>query len=183
MKTLLALFLAVGLTACNSNTDEHAGEAMDHDAMESMDHDAMAGEAMDHEGMDHDTMGDSAMAESAAVAADAFRAAIVANDSTAAASIILEDALIVEGGGIETREHYLSGHFNGDGAFLSAMTREPVERTVSVAGHVAWITSTSRLQGNYRDRDVDVTSAELLVLEHSEAGWKVAAVHWSSRQN
>ncbi len=184
MKTLLALLLAVGLTACTANTDEHAGETMenmDHDAMdgEVMDHDAMDGQAMDHDAMDSG----GAMAESAAAAADAFRAAIVANDSTAAASIILEDALIVEGGGIETREHYLSGHFNGDGAFLSAMTREPLERTVSVAGHAAWITSTSRLQGNFRDRDIDMTSAELLVLKHSDAGWKVAAVHWSSRQN
>jgi ketosteroid isomerase-like protein len=179
MKTLLALLLAIGLSACGTDSSEHDGEAMEHAG--GMDHDAMNHEDGDAAHMEHTESGE--MSEAAVAAAEAFRAAIVANDSTAAAAIILEDALILESGGVETREHYLSGHFNGDGAFLSAMTRELLDRTVSVSGHAAWITTTSRLHGNYRDRDIDMTSAELLVLKHGESGWKVAAVHWSSRQN
>jgi ketosteroid isomerase-like protein len=183
MKTLLALLLSIGLAACAADSSEHAGEhageAMEHAG--TMDHDATNHEDGDGAHMEHTDSAE--MSEAAVGAAEAFRAAIVANDSTLAAAIILEDALILEGGGVETREHYLSGHFNGDGAFLSAMTRELKDRKVSVSGHAAWITTTSRLHGNYRDRDIDMTSAELLVLEHSDAGWKVAAVHWSSRQN
>jgi ketosteroid isomerase-like protein len=171
MKTLLVFLLAAGLSACSAQEAEHP---------DTMDPDGMSGEGtmeMDHDGMSAD------MEASAIAAAEAFRQAIVSGDSTAAGEIILEDAIIVEGGRTESREHYLSGHFKGDGAFLSAMTREPLDRKVSVSGHVAWITSVSRLHGTYRNNDTDMTSAELMVLKQDNEGWKVAAVHWSSRSN
>lgn len=123
-------------------------------------------------------------ADSTAViaAAEAFRTAIVRADRAALERVVLPTAVILEGGKTETRADYLGHHFGSDGAFLKAMTREPIRRTVQVNGHTAWIASISRLHGTYRDRKLDMDSAELLVLEHTpEAGWQVAAVHWSSR--
>lgn len=61
------------------------------------------------------------------------------------------------------------------------MTREPKVRQVHMVGDVAYVATTSRLHGSYRDRDIDLSSAELMVLR--KTGWRVAAIHWSSRTN
>lgn len=110
-----------------------------------------------------------------------FQEALVAGDSTGVAKLLLPEAVILEAGGRETKTEYLSHHFHSDGAFLGAMTREPGSREVHITGDVAWVTSTSRLHGTYRDRRRDLSSAELMVLRRTPEGWRVAAIHWSSR--
>ena len=112
--------------------------------------------------------------------ADQFVAAIAAENRSALETILSPDVLILESGGIETREEYFGHHFGADAEFLAAMTREPLDRTIRIVGDVAWITSRSRLQGTFRERDLDLDSAELLVLRRMPDGWRIAAVHWSS---
>ena len=115
--------------------------------------------------------------------ADQFIAAIAAEDRPALESILSPDVLILESGGIETREEYLGHHFGSDAAFLTAMTREPLHRTIHIMGDVAWVASITRLQGTFRERDLDLDSAELLVLHRTPEGWRITAVHWSSGAN
>lgn len=124
-----------------------------------------------------------AASDTAAVRAVAarFHEALAAGDSSAVADLLAPDAVVLESGGTETREEYLSHHFHSDAAFLGAVAREPDGMQWYLAGESAWAASTSRLHGRYRDRDVDVNSAELLVLRRTESGWRIAAVHWSSR--
>ena len=113
--------------------------------------------------------------------ADALTEAIVAGDRAAVEALLLEDARIYEGGKVESRTEYFSHHFGSDGAFLGAMQREPLTRSVEIDGHTARVTSTSRLHGTFRERAMDLVSTEVLVLRHSaENGWRVAEVHWSS---
>jgi hypothetical protein len=38
-----------------------------------------------------------------------------------------------------------------------------------------------RDEGEYRGKAVDIASAELLVLTRAPAGWRIRAIHWSSR--
>ncbi len=125
---------------------------------------------------------DAAPSDSAAVAATVarFHEALAAGDSTTVAELLAPDVQIIEGGGIETRHEYLAHHFHGDVAFLKALTREPGTAHLAVAGDAAWVASTSRLHGAYRDRDIDLNSAELMVLRRTDAGWRITAVHWSS---
>lgn len=113
--------------------------------------------------------------------ASRFHEALAAGDSSAVAGLLAPDAVILESGATETREEYLGHHFHSDAAFLRAVERVPGDVRWYLAGEAAWAASTSRLHGRFRDRDVDVNSAELLVLRHTEAGWRIAAVHWSSR--
>lgn len=110
-----------------------------------------------------------------------FHEALVAGDSTGVANLLLPEAVVLEAGGRETKTEYLSHHFHSDGAFLRAMTREPGSREIHIAGDAAWVASTSRLHGAYRDRSRDLSSAELMVLRRTPEGWRVAAIHWSSR--
>jgi hypothetical protein len=133
---------------------------------------------------DHHAPAAAATADTAAVlaVADALREAIVAGDRATLERIVLPDARILEGGKTETRAEYLGHHFGSDGAFLSAVTREPLTRAVEIDGHTARVTSTSRLYGTYRDRAVDVESTEVLTLRHTPTeGWRVAEVRWSSQ--
>ena len=124
-----------------------------------------------------------ASADSAAVATtvQSFHAALSAGDSTTVLDLLSADARIVEGGGVETRAEYRSGHMRGDMRFASAVSREIESIRVVVLGDVAWATSTNVTQGESRGRTIDSQGAELMVLTRERDGWKIRAVHWSSR--
>ena len=124
-----------------------------------------------------------APADSAAVAQviGDFHAALSAGDSTAALHLLKDDAIILETGGVETKEQYRSHHLPGDIAFARAVRREPGPLRVVVSGDAAWATSTSAMRGTVRERDVNSQSVELMVLQRTAEGWRIAAIHWSSR--
>jgi len=120
---------------------------------------------------------------SAAVAAvEAYHRALQTGDTTAVRALLADDVLVAESGGLETREEYLSHHLSADMAFAAAVTREAGQRHVTVQGDVAWVTSTSRITGTYRERAVDSRGAELMVLTRQDGRWRIRAIHWSSRQ-
>lgn len=121
--------------------------------------------------------------DSAAVVAavDAYHAALSAGDSSAVERLLAPGAVILESGGVETRSEYLGGHLRGDIAFAQGVPRERGPITVRMRGDVAWASSVSVTQGEYRGREINSASAELMVLERTATGWKIAAIHWSSR--
>jgi ketosteroid isomerase-like protein len=110
-----------------------------------------------------------------------FHAALEAGDSTAALALLSDRAIVLESGASETKEEYRSHHLPGDIAFARAVERESGHVRVVVRGDAAWATSASIMRGTYRDRPIHSQSVELMVLERTAAGWKIAAIHWSSR--
>lgn len=110
-----------------------------------------------------------------------FKTAIVDNDSESATNLLANDALILEGTGVETKEEYLSHHFHSDGRFLKAMDREILSQKVTTEGSTAWVSTVSTMKGTYSEREIDMTSLELAVLKKEGDNWKIAAIHWSSR--
>ena len=111
---------------------------------------------------------------------DAFHQGLANGDSTTVADLLSSTVSISEGGKIESKEEYLSGHFHGDSAYLSSMTRESISSTVTIRGETAWVVSKTRLYGTYRDREIDSNSVETVVLIRSNGQWLIDAVHWSS---
>lgn len=110
-----------------------------------------------------------------------FHASLAAGDSTTALSLLAQDAVILESGGIETRNEYRSHHLPGDIGFARAIRSERGAKRVVVRGDVAWVTSTSTTSGDYRGRAVNSAGAELMVLTREGQQWQITAVHWSSR--
>jgi hypothetical protein len=110
-----------------------------------------------------------------------FRMAIINNEQEKASELLTDDARILESGGIETKEEYLSHHFHSDGKFLSAMEREVKSQKVKSNENTAWVSTVSHMQGTFNEKEVSVNSAELAVLVKTEGGWKISSVHWSSR--
>lgn len=110
-----------------------------------------------------------------------FHAALAAGDSAGAMALLAADAVILESGGVETREEYRSHHLPGDIAFARTAKSARGPLTVTVRGDVAWTSSTSTTTRETRGGTVNSTGAELVVLARSAAGWRISAIHWSSR--
>ena len=109
----------------------------------------------------------------------AFHDALETGDREAALAMLAPDVRILEGGGVETKDHYASGHLGADMAFAQAVPAERGEATVRIVGDVAWVTSTSTRQGEYRGREIDSRGAELAILRRIDGEWKIVALSWS----
>jgi ketosteroid isomerase-like protein len=121
--------------------------------------------------------------DSAAIAevVGGFHDALAGGDRARALELLAPEARILEGGGIETVEEYAAGHLPADMAFAAAVPRERGPLQVVIHGDMAWAMSTSVARGTYRDREIDSRGAELVVLSRHEEGWRIEAIHWSSR--
>ena len=115
-----------------------------------------------------------------AATVSAFHAALKGSDPAAVMALLAADAQILESGHSETRAEYEKGHLAADMEFARAVqsTRENV--ATRQEGPVAWVTSTSRTTGEFKGREIDSAGAELMVLSHGPAGWRIRAIHWSS---
>jgi ketosteroid isomerase-like protein len=107
--------------------------------------------------------------------------ALARGDSVGALRLLAPDALILEAGGLETREDYRGHHLPGDIAFAGAVPSQRAEPTVVVSGDVAWVVGTSRTTGTFRELSINSAGAELAVLGRTAEGWVIRAIHWSSR--
>lgn len=121
--------------------------------------------------------------DSAAVAEviERYHAALSAGDTATAMSLLAPDAVVLESGGIESREEYRSHHLPADMAFAKTVPRQRGPIQVRVNGNTAWAASTSINQGKFRDREINSQGAELVVLRRTDDGWQIEAIHWSSR--
>lgn len=111
-----------------------------------------------------------------------FHDALVRGDSVGALALLAEDAIVLEAGTIETRAEYQRHHLPADIRFAQAVPSTRGSVRVAVAGDVAWITSSSETIGTFEDRPINSVGAELMVLSRTAAGWRIRAIHWSSRR-
>ena len=112
---------------------------------------------------------------------DAFHAGLKAGDTAAVMTLFAPDVLLLEAGGIETRAEYELKHLPGDVEFEKSVTTSFKPYRVMVAGDAAWAVNTNEYKGTFRDRPVDSVGVELMVLTRDAAGWRIRAIHWSSR--
>jgi ketosteroid isomerase-like protein len=111
-----------------------------------------------------------------------FHAALEHGDSAGAATLLHQRAVVLESGEYETRDDYLRHHLAADIAFARTVRSTRQVRRVDQAGDGAWVISTSRATGTFAGRPVDSEGVELMTLARTSAGWRIAAVHWSSRR-
>ena len=121
--------------------------------------------------------------ESAEVVAvvDKFHAALAGGDSSGALQLLADDAVMLEAGSVETRSEYGKNHLPADIEFEKGVSTKRSPIRVVVRGDTAWATSTSEVTGTFQGRAVDFVGAESMVLSREPAGWRIRAIHWSSR--
>ncbi len=118
----------------------------------------------------------------AAAVVDQFHAALAAADSVRAVSLLTDDVFIIESGHIQTRSEYLGGHLGAD---MKASQGSKGERTVvkvTVVGDAAYVVSKTVNPPTGAAGNTGSESVELMVATKSIGGWKISAVHWSSRR-
>jgi ketosteroid isomerase-like protein len=116
-----------------------------------------------------------------AAAVTAFQTAMDTGDAPTVMQYIAADALMMEGGTIETRMQYETAHLPADIAFAKGVTskRTPIRQTIR--GDVAWVTTSTDFTGTFEGSPVDFLGLETMVLNREPAGWRIKAIHWSSR--
>ena len=123
-------------------------------------------------------------AEEAAVASTVaqFYAALAAGESRAVLALLADDALIVEAGVVETLAEYRKHHLAEDIEFARAVPTTRDKPRVVVQGDVAWAVGKSTTRGTFKEKTVDSLGADLIILTRASTGWRIRAVHWSSRR-
>lgn len=112
-----------------------------------------------------------------------FHEALASGDSITALSLLTEDVVIHESGGVEaSREEYRSHHLPADMEFASSTVRESSQDRSGRSGDVAWVLSRSRTTGTFRDSEIDSMGTETMLLVHTADGWRIQHIHWSSRR-
>ena len=112
-------------------------------------------------------------------AVEGFGQALASGDSAAALVLLHPDVVIYEGGHAENREQYRSGHLSNDIAFAASVSRKTIDDDVMIWGDVAVYTSRNRSVGRFRNRDIDRSGTETIVLVRTPAGWRIRHIHWS----
>jgi len=112
---------------------------------------------------------------------DRFHAGLKAGDTAGVMTLLAPDVLLLEAGGIETRAEYEVKHLPADVEYEKSVTTSFKPYRVTVVGDAAWAVNTNEYKGTFRDRPVDSVGVELMVLSRDAAGWRIRAIHWSSR--
>ena len=122
-----------------------------------------------------------AAARPAAAVVDAFHEALARGDTKLALSLLADDALIFESGGVERgQREYASNHLAADAALSQAVPSKLTRRVAHLAGLFAWIASEGRTTGTFKGKPVDRKTVETMILRRSGATWKIVHIHWSS---
>lgn len=123
-------------------------------------------------------------ADSAAALAivDQYEAALSGGDSAKAVSLLADDLLVMEAGAIETRAEYLAHHLGADMKASAGPKGERSVIRVNVVGDAAYIVTKTVRPGTGAQGSTGSELAELMVLAKTAGGWKIKAIHWSSRR-
>jgi mono/diheme cytochrome c family protein/ketosteroid isomerase-like protein len=114
---------------------------------------------------------------------DAFHHALAEGDRDAALALLHENATILEGGNLQTRDAYASGHLDGDMAFMQQVDAETLSRDVSADDSQATVTTRTRMTGEYEGNPVDTVSLETAALVATDSGWRISSLVWSQPES
>lgn len=111
-----------------------------------------------------------------------YEAALAAGDSAKAVALLADDLLVLEAGSIETRADYLAHHLGADIKASAGVKGDRTVVKVSVGGDAAYVITKTVRPPTGAQGSTGSELAELMVLSKTSAGWKIRAIHWSSRR-
>ncbi|MEO7072135.1 MAG: c-type cytochrome [Rhodanobacter sp.] len=152
-------------------------------------HDAAAADGHDHEHVEAapaveaplSMEGMKAKAVPAAEAvAQAFHAALHSGDRAAVLALLAPDVSISEGGHVQSREAYASGHLAEDIAFLKTAQVTALSFGSMPMGGSAMVGSESTIKTTSKGKPVTLRSREMLKLRQDGGTWMITSVQWQS---
>lgn len=111
----------------------------------------------------------------------AFHAALTRGDTKAALSFLAEDVLVFESGHVEaSRAEYEAHHLAADAEFSASVQRKLLDRRVVENGENAYVTTSEKVTGTFRQRPINSRSLETITLRRANGQWRITHIHWSS---
>ena len=110
-----------------------------------------------------------------------FHDALAAGDSLGVLVLLTDDVVVLEAGGFESRNEFRQHHLAADIQFARSSQTQRRVRSVTRRGDAAWVASTSTTTRVVDGQEVRSAGAELMVLILTPSGWRISAIHWSSR--
>ncbi|MEO7050259.1 MAG: c-type cytochrome [Rhodanobacter sp.] len=112
--------------------------------------------------------------------AQAFQSALQHGDRAAVLDLLAPEASISEGGHVQTRDEYASGHLSGDIASLKDAQITPLSIASMPLGESAMVGSESEIKTSVKGKPVTMRSREMLKLHQDGKDWKIVSVQWQS---
>ncbi|MGB6336115.1 MAG: nuclear transport factor 2 family protein [Thermoanaerobaculia bacterium] len=112
----------------------------------------------------------------------AFHQALATGDQHAVLDLLAPQVIVFEsGGGEQTRDEYASHHLDADMEFAGVTTRKVVGQIEGEDGQTGWVLTRSETSGTFRDKEIESSGVETVILRRGEKGWRIVHIHWSSR--
>lgn len=109
-----------------------------------------------------------------------FHHALQSGDKVLARSLLADDVIIFEGGGVErSANEYAQHHMLADMKYLKGLNIKLIEHQVIVVEGMATSISRSHSKGEYKGKKIDRTGMESIVLKKINGSWKIVRIHWS----
>lgn len=130
---------------------------------------------------DHGSTLFSGLDSEAAQVVQAFHRAINSGNAAVARAQLADKVVIFEGGNVErSADQYASHHMLSDMKFLAAMKLDIKEHQVRVMGDSAVSLASTQISGSYKDKAINITSMETMVLKQHHGKWEIIHIHWSN---
>jgi len=110
-----------------------------------------------------------------------FHKALRVGDETTLKMALAEEVLIYEGGNAErSLADYVSHHMYADIAYLKSINITLKEHQLQILGDIAISTAITHSKGEYKNKKIDTTGMETMVLaKQGDGNWKIIHIHWS----
>ena len=110
-----------------------------------------------------------------------FYKALKLGDKNKARSLLDDNVIIFEGGGVETSaDEYANHHMIADMKYLAKIKTEVLTHSVKVVGDMAYSMSKTKSTGQISMKYVNSEGLETMVLQKKNNKWKIVHIHWSN---
>ena len=111
-----------------------------------------------------------------------FAVALSSGDAEKIATMMADNAIIFEEGSAEKSfAEYQLSHLPQDMKFMAGVTHTIKDQQVTQQQGLAVVMTQYELKGKPEDSKVHLGLAETMVLQETDAGWKIIHIHWSSK--
>ncbi|AZQ84205.1 nuclear transport factor 2 family protein [Colwellia sp. Arc7-635] len=110
-----------------------------------------------------------------------FHKALKLGDKNKARSLLDDNVIIFEGGGVETSaDEYANHHMIADMKYIAKIKTEILTHSVKVVGDMAYSISKTKSTGQISLKSVNSEGLETMVLQKKNNKWKIVHIHWSN---
>ncbi|MCI2283719.1 nuclear transport factor 2 family protein [Colwellia sp. MSW7] len=110
-----------------------------------------------------------------------FHKALKLGHKKKARSLLDDNVIIFEGGGVEkSADEYANHHMLADMKYLAKIKTEVLTHNVKIVGDMAYSMSQTKSTGQVKGKYINSEGMESMVLQKNNNKWKIVHIHWSN---